>query len=36
MVETLELEWWGQYRRGLEQTFAQDELVVRSQEIKRL
>jgi transposase-like protein len=36
MVETLEPEWWRQYRRGLEQTFAQDELVVRSQEIKRL
>lgn len=36
MVETLEPEWWRQYRRGLEQAFAQDELVVRSQEIKRL
>jgi hypothetical protein len=35
MVETLEPEWWRQYRRGLEQAFAQDELV-RSQEIKRL
>jgi hypothetical protein len=36
MVETLEPEWWRQYRRQLEQTFAQNELVVRSQEIKRL
>lgn len=36
MVETLEPEWWRQYRRGPEQAFAQDELIVRSQEIKRL
>lgn len=36
MAETLEPEWWRRYRRALEQAFAQDELIVRSQEIKRL
>jgi hypothetical protein len=36
MVETLDVQWWESYRRGLEQTFAQQELVVRSQEMRRL
>ena len=36
MVETLEPEWWKHYRLRLERTLLQDELVVRSQEIKRL
>ena len=36
MVETLDVHWWERYRRSLEQTFAQQELVIRSQEIRRL
>ena len=36
MVDTLDEEWWRQYRRTLEQRFAQKELVVRAQEIRRL
>ena len=36
MVDMLEPEWWRRYRHRLEQTFAQDEIVVRSQEITRL
>ena len=36
MVDTLDREWWRQYRQGLERMFAQDELVVRSQEMSRL
>jgi hypothetical protein len=36
MVEDLEPEWWARYRRELEGRFAQDELVVRAQEFRRL
>ena len=36
MVEALDEGWWAEYRRGLEQRFDQDELVVRAQEIRRL
>jgi hypothetical protein len=36
MVEGLEPGWWAAYRRSLEQRFAQEELVVRAQEIRRL
>jgi transposase-like protein len=36
MVEELDEEWWRQYRRGLEVRFAQKEVVVHAQEIRRL
>ena len=36
MAERLEPAWWADYRRGLERRFAQDELVVRAQEMQRL
>jgi hypothetical protein len=36
MVERLDPEWWAQYRRELEGRFAQDEMVVRAQEVRRL
>lgn len=36
MVEALDQEWWAAYRRRLEALFGQQELVVRSSEIKRL
>lgn len=36
MVEKLDAVWWAGYRRALEETFEQRELVVRSQEIRRL
>jgi hypothetical protein len=36
MTETLDREWWAAFRRALEQRFAQEELVVRSQVIERL
>ncbi|HKN69260.1 MAG TPA: hypothetical protein VJW73_23435 [Gemmatimonadaceae bacterium] len=36
MTDTLDREWWRAYRRTLEQRFAQDELIVRSQEVDRL
>jgi hypothetical protein len=36
MVERLEPDWWAQYRRELEGRFAQDEMVVRAQEVRRL
>jgi hypothetical protein len=36
MTETLDRDWWAAYRRGLEQRFAQEELVIRSQEVERL
>ena len=36
MVETLEAQWWTAYRVGLERRFAQEELVVRALEIRRL
>jgi hypothetical protein len=36
MTDQLERAWWRAFRQRLEQQFAQDELVVRSQEIERL
>ena len=36
MAERLEPDWWARYRRELERRFAQDELVVRAQEMRRL
>lgn len=36
MVEPLDKKWWAAYRRELEIRFAQDELVIRAQEIQRL
>ena len=36
MVDRLDAEWWSQYRLRLEARFAQKELVVHAQEIRRL
>ena len=36
IVETLDVHRWERYRRSLEQTFAQQELVIRSQELRKL
>ena len=36
MVDELDAAWWAGYRRELEGRFAQQELVVRAQEIRRL
>jgi hypothetical protein len=36
MVESLDEAWWARYREELERRFAQKELVVRAQEIRRL
>lgn len=36
MVDSLDPGWWAAYRRELETRFVQDELVVRSHEIRRL
>ena len=36
MAEHLDAPWWAAYRRELERRFAQDELVVRAQDIRRL
>jgi hypothetical protein len=36
MVEALDAAWWATYRGTLEVRFAQDELVVRAHEIRRL
>ena len=36
MAETLDRGWWADWRRRLEERFAQDEIVVRSREIERL
>jgi hypothetical protein len=36
MTDTLDRDWWREYRRTLERRFAQDELVVRIQEVERL
>jgi len=36
MTDTLDREWWRDYRRALETRFAQDELVIRSQTVERL
>jgi hypothetical protein len=36
MVEELDRTWWRDYRRELEARFAQDELVIRAQQVERL
>ena len=36
MVEAIDAAWWAAYRKKLEERFAQDELVIRAQEIRRL
>ena len=36
MVDSLDPDWWSAYRRSLEARFAQDELVIRAHEIRRL
>ena len=36
MADTLDRSWWRSFRELLEQRFAQDELVVRSQQVERL
>ena len=36
MAEQVDEAWWAGYRRELERRFAQDELVIRAQEMRRL
>ena len=36
MVDELDGAWWAGYRRTLEMRFAQEELVIRAQEMRRL
>jgi hypothetical protein len=36
MVETLDREWWAQYRRELESTFRQKNVIIRAQAIEQL
>jgi hypothetical protein len=36
MAEALDAAWWAAYRETLQGRFAQDELVIRAQEIRRL
>jgi hypothetical protein len=36
MADALDADWWAKYRKTLEERFAQDELVIRAQEIVRL
>ena len=36
MVDALDAAWWGALRATLEERFAQDELVIRAHEIRRL
>ena len=36
MVETLDRDWWRAYRHGLEERFAQQEIVVRASPVERL
>lgn len=36
MVETLDRDWWSAYRKALERTFRQDEIVVRAIACQRL
>jgi hypothetical protein len=36
MVDALDADWWAAYRKDLERRFAQQELVVRAQEMNRL
>jgi hypothetical protein len=36
MTEAIDRDWWGRYRRELEEMFQQDEIVVRLTQIERL
>lgn len=36
MTDVLDRVWWAKYRRELQRRFAQEELVIRGQEIERL
>jgi hypothetical protein len=36
MVDSLDRDWWLEYRRALEQRFAQDEILVRTSAVERL
>ena len=36
MTESLDAAWWGEYRRGLEERFRQEVVVVRAQETRLL
>ena len=36
MVENLDRDWWGTYRRDLERRFRQNEVVIRAQTIQQL
>ena len=36
MAESLDRSWWRSFRSLLEERFAQDELVIRSQQVERL
>ena len=36
MVETLDRAWWSDYRRHLEASFTQDEIVIRAMPIEKL
>lgn len=36
MAEALDRDWWAQYRRELEQRFAQDEILIRATLVERL
>jgi hypothetical protein len=36
MTDPLDRPWWEAYRHGLEQSFAQDEIVIRAVAITRL
>jgi len=36
MTDTLDEAWWGDYRRSLATRFAQDDVVVRALEARRL
>ena len=36
MVDPLDRRWWKQYRTSLEQLFAQEQLLIRAQEVEQL
>lgn len=36
MADTLDRPWWHGFRKLLEHRFAQEEMIIRSQEIERL
>ena len=36
MAETLDRDWWHDYRKTLERRFRQDEVVIRASEVERL